>query len=175
MTIDPAISFSFGIGLAALLVAGAAHKLRRPSAFFEILSNYRIAPAQLSPAIGVLAIAAELAIAVGLLVPATRSIAACAGAGLFAAYGGAIAFNIARGRTAIDCGCSFGDGREGRLTPWLLARNGALAIAALVVALPISMRALGWLDGATIIIFIAGAAALYAAFEALMALPAREA
>jgi len=175
VTIDPAISYSFGIGLAALLIAGAAHKLRRPSAFFEILSNYRIAPEALSPVIGAIAIAAELAIAVGLLIPAIRSIAACAGAGLFAVYGGAIALNIARGRTAIDCGCSFGGGREGRLTPWLLARNGALALAALAVALPVGARALGWVDGATIIIFVAGAAALYAAFEALMALPAREA
>lgn len=174
MSIDPAITTSFGFGLAALLAAGAAHKLAHPARFFAVIADYRLAPAAFAPLIGAVVILVEGLVATGLAVPAWRSLAAISCAGLMLAYAGAIAVNILRGRTLIDCGCSFGEAEQGaRLTPWLIVRNGVLAAAALVAAAAPAQRALTLVDVITVGLFVVGAGALYAAFEILLAQPAR--
>ncbi|MCG8503691.1 MAG: hypothetical protein MI755_03710 [Sphingomonadales bacterium] len=172
MELDPALTMGLSLGLAALFAAGAIHKLRTPRAFFAIVRNYRLAPA--APAAGSAVIAAETTIAVGLVIPAWRQDAALGAAALLGIYGIAIAINIMRGRTAIDCGCGFG-GQGDRLTWWLPLRNAVLALSALALTLPAASRALGWLDALTIGLFVAGAAVLYATFEALRSNTARQA
>lgn len=171
--IDAAIALSFSLGLAALFAATAAHKLRRPQEFFATVTAYELAPAVFSPFLGAAAIAMEVLIAAGLLLPATRQEAALAAAGLLFVYGAAIGVNILRGRTEIDCGCSFGKSGRGGLTPWLLLRNGLLAAAGLAAAAPVAERALGWFDAGTILLFVVGALTLYAAFDALMSAAVR--
>lgn len=174
MQIDPAITIALSLGLAALFAAGAVHKLRSPREFFAIVRNYRLMPTWLAPVIGSAIVAAEFAIAAGLLLAEWRQEVAVGAAVLLATYGLAIAINILRGRTAIDCGCSFG-ARGDQLTWWLPLRNAALALAALAVALPAAPRPLGWLDALSIGLFVLGAAVLYATFEALRSNTARQA
>jgi hypothetical protein len=103
-----------------------------------------------------------------LVAPQTRGIGALAAAGLLLAYGALISLNIVRGRTEIDCGCSFGPHPE-RLSSALFVRNGFLAVIALVAASPASDRALGAFDFAMIALFVSTAAAFYLSFEALRA------
>jgi hypothetical protein len=72
----------------------------------------------------------EAAVALGLLVGATRPLAGAAAALLLGVFGMALAVNLARGRTSIDCGCFRSDLRQA-LSPALLVRNAVLMAAAL--------------------------------------------
>ncbi|MEK7266500.1 MAG: MauE/DoxX family redox-associated membrane protein [Pseudomonadota bacterium] len=172
MLIDPAISAAFGVCLAALFAASAAHKARGFAEFAGVVRNYRLAPEGVAPALSAIVIALEAMLAAGLLYPPMRAAAGVGAAALLLAYGGAIAFNLARGRRDIDCGCTFGGSGE-RLTPVLVIRNAGLAVLALAVAAPQSVRALGAFDYASIALFALTSAALYVAFESLRANHAR--
>lgn len=166
MLIDPAISAALGVLLATLFAASAAHKARGFAEFAGVVRNYRIAPDGVVPALSAIVVIVEAAIAAGLLIPSTRAAAGVFAAALLLAYGGAIAVNLARGRSDIDCGCSFGGSGE-RLTPVLIIRNAVLASLALALAAPAGARALGAFDYASIALFALTAAALYGVFESL--------
>ncbi len=166
MTIDPAIKMAVGLSLALLLAASAAHKTSSPRAFLEVVRNYKIAPAAVAPPLAFILIAMEMMLAIGLLAPAAQSAAGIGAACLFAFYAIAIAINLARGRVAIDCGCSFGKSAD-RLSPALLYRNGALIAAALIMTAPVSSRVLGLFDFVSIGLFCATVAALYLANESV--------
>ena len=168
MLIDPAISTAFGFSLSALFAASAAHKATGFAEFAGVLRNYRIAPDAMVTPLAFLAIVIEAALALGLLAPSVRAIAAIGSAGLLSAYGLAMAVNIARGRVDIDCGCSFGASSD-RLAWSLVIRNGVLALIAILVASPTAARSLGWTDFAFSALFVATAAAFYLTFEALRA------
>lgn len=172
MQIDPAISLALSVSLAALFAATAMHKARGFAEFAGIVRDYRIAPQGVVAPLAAIIILAEAAIAAGLLTPSTRAAAGLGAGLLLLVYGGAIAFNLARGRRDIDCGCSFGGAGE-RLTSALVVRNLALAVLALALAAPTGERALGPLDYASAAIFALTAAALYALFERLRANQAR--
>jgi hypothetical protein len=166
MLMDPAISLALSLPLAALLLAGAAHKALEFGAFVRAVRDYRLAPNAAAPLIATAAVTAEIAASAGLVWPTTRAMAGFLAAGLFLAYGAAIAINLARGRKEIDCGCSFGRGGKG-LSALLLWRNGALALAAAAATLPSSSRAVGLFDLLSIAFFGATLAALYLAGEAM--------
>lgn len=172
MPIDPAISAAFGVSLAALFAASAAHKARGFSEFAGVVRNYQIAPERIATALSAVVICAESYVAAGLVFPSTRTMAGIFAAALLLAYGGAIAFNLARGRRDIDCGCNFGGSTE-RLTPVLAIRNAVLALLALAAAAPVGSRGLGPFDYASVALFALAAAALYVAFEGLRANHAR--
>ena len=172
MLIDPAISLALAVTLAALFAASAAHKLTDFQRAVAIVSAYRVAPSALAPIISATVVAIELVVAVGLLTPAFRDIAAIGAAGLLLVYATAIGVNLARGRRDIDCGCSFGASGE-RLTPVLIFRNFGLAIFAMMIAAPVGARSLGLFDIVSVAIFVLSAAALYLAFEGLRANAAR--
>ena len=166
MQIDPGISLVIAISLAALFAASAAHKALGFPAFVGVVRNYRIAPAAMAPVLALTAFAAEAAIAIGLLVPFTRSGAAVGAALILFGYGAAIGFNIARGRAEIDCGCSFGPSAD-RLTPMLVARNAIVALSAVLLAFPAASRTLGIVDFVFIGIAVATVSVLYLAAERL--------
>jgi hypothetical protein len=89
-------------------------------------------------------------------------------AALLAVYTGAIAVNVARGRTDLDCGC-LGPALRQPVGAGVLARNAILIAASLACLLPVRERALGWLDAFTAVAAVATAAALYAASQHLIA------
>jgi hypothetical protein len=164
--LDPALSLVLALALALLFATAVAHKLRDWPYFRASLENYRVLPAALVAPAGALAAAVEFAAAVTLPFPGTRAFGALAGAALLSAYAVAIAVNLRRGRTRIDCGC-FGAARRERIAPWMVLRNAVLALASLAAALPVTSRPLGALDALTIAGGLAAAAVLYLAFGTL--------
>ncbi len=127
--------------LAAVFALSVRHKIRDFPRFRASLLGYALLPV---PALGmaaVMIVVLELAAIALLLVPVGpgRWLAF----GLLSLYTGAIAFNLARGRTEIDCGC--GD-QPTRISAWLLLRNGLLLALTLTPAPQVGMPgAGGWL------------------------------
>ncbi len=131
--------------LVCVFLRGAAHKFFDFTWFSHILAEYRILPGTIAVPSAVLLTALEVAVAFGLVVPQTRPVAAFAAAVLLLIYAAAMAANLLRGRTRIDCGC----GGAGQGISWfLVARNVALTGLALIAAqnaAPIDFGAFGWL------------------------------
>jgi hypothetical protein len=134
-----AIFFALLCGMSAL------HKLRNWREYGEQLRDYQVLPQALAPMAALLLLAAEAVAAFTWLSDATRPFASLLGAVLLAIYGAAMAFNLARGRSSIDCGC----GGQGQLIRWaLVTRNAVLVIFSLApvwMAQSVS-RPLQWLD-----------------------------
>ncbi len=138
--------------LVGIFLRGAAHKFLDFAWFAHTLSEYRILPIGFAvPAAGFL-LAAEVAITLGLVVPESRFYAAGAAAVLLVLYGTAIAVNLLRGRTRIDCGC----GGAGQGLSWfLVGRNTALFGLALIAAQQPAageMGAIGWVTALAAIV-----------------------
>lgn len=147
--LDPAPLWALRIGLAALLAAAAAHKLRDPTRFRTVLAGYALLPrTALTPAAALVPLL-ESGLAGALLLPPTSRAAALVAAALLTLYAGAMAVNLARGRRDVDCGCLGPSGRS-RLHPGLVVRNGVLVVGALLAAAPAAPRPLGLLDAWTV-------------------------
>jgi hypothetical protein len=170
MSVDPAVAWILRLCLALLLAGAALAKLRDPGGFARALAGYRMLPAAaLAPAARALP-ALELALAAGLLVLPGRG--APASAALFALYAAAIAWNLARGRRHIDCGCG-GPGGRLPIQPALVARNLALVGAALAAGAAPSGRPLALLDGFTVVAGATALALLWASLDVALANRAR--
>ncbi|MCC6734802.1 MAG: methylamine utilization protein MauE [Bauldia sp.] len=116
----------------ALVFARAAwHKLADFTGFTGFVADYRLVPEAQVKAVSTGLVAAEVAIPLLLLVPATQAMGAVLAILLLGTYALAMGINILRGRTRVECGCG---GAPTLLSPALLVRNAVLAaIAALVL------------------------------------------
>lgn len=108
--------------LCLIFLASAWHKWQHPADFLQALAAYRLLPpATLSAAATVitgLEIIAALAVWAG-------GFGFAPVIALLVLYSSAIAVNLARGRTQMDCGCG---GQPIHLSYHLLLRNGALLL-----------------------------------------------
>ena len=161
---DPVVDLTLRTAMALVFVAAVSHKLRDPGRVRATLAEYRLLPDGLAP----LVVAAEVAAAGALLVPGTRAAGLLAAAALLLVYGAAIAINLARGRRDIDCGCA-GLGVRRPISGWLVARNAALAAAALAGLAPVHPRGLVWVDAVTVAGATAALAACYASLDRMIA------
>ncbi|MGO9452570.1 MAG: MauE/DoxX family redox-associated membrane protein [Candidatus Binataceae bacterium] len=168
MAIDPSIVAIACATVATVFVGSAAMKSADLDEFRAAVENYRIVPEWIAGPIARMVPILETAGAVGLIFTATRTHAAMLLLSLIAIFTGAIAFNLARGRRDIDCGC-FGPMMRQRLSGWLIVRNGVLALIVAIAIGPEDARALGALDFATIIPAAAALVMLYAAANYLLA------
>jgi hypothetical protein len=144
ISLDPVLAHAMASALAALFLLAGIGKLRDPAMFRATVENYQLLP---DAAIGVFAWLlplAECAAGVLLFAGATRADGALLAAALLLVMTGAIAVNLRRGRTRLDCGCGFG--AEVPIGRGLLARNAVLLLAALALLLPVTPRATVWLD-----------------------------
>lgn len=164
MTLEPVFSWILALGCAVLLALAGAQKLRHWRDFVAIVANYRIVPASMAAAAATLVTLCELSGSLLLVLPATRALGATAATLLFTAYAAAIALNLVRGRTHIDCGC-VGASKRRSIGKWMVWRNSALALAAALAALPVGTRELSALDVFTVGGSLAALALLYAAFD----------
>jgi hypothetical protein len=124
--LDPAIGALLLACLALLFASAALHKLRNLAHFTEVLRAYRVLPED-AVRLASLVPLAELAIAAGLVAPATRFGAALAGAALLLVYAAAIGVNLGRSRRELACGCGGPDDAR-PIAPWMVARNLTLAL-----------------------------------------------
>ncbi|KVC67846.1 MauE/DoxX family redox-associated membrane protein [Burkholderia stagnalis] len=106
MTIDPVLATGAQAGAAIVVLLGAAAKMRRPAAFRDALGGYRLLPDALTAPAAFALPLAEAFGAAALLFPDTRTIGAGVLVALLLAFAAALAINILRGHTDIDCGCS---------------------------------------------------------------------
>lgn len=116
------------LGLAAVLAVAAGAKLADRRSFGETLARFRI-PVVTSTVWGVPA--AELAVALLLLVPASARAGAAAALVLLALFTAAIIAALRRG-DEVDCGC-FGAASRAPVGPETLVRNTALAALGVLV------------------------------------------
>lgn len=160
--IDPVIELSVCLALALLFAAAAWHKASDRIRFGAVVRAYDLLPSWLvAPAARLLPLL-EASIAIGLLYPPSREVAAIAAVPLLALYTAAISVNIARGRREIDCGCFAASARV-PLSNWLVLRNVVLIVAACALLLPIRTRTLMWVDGLTVATALVTVSLLWAA------------
>lgn len=172
LVLDPVIVWTARLVLAAVLLAAAVAKLRALEEFAGVVHNYRLLPELLARPVAYALPILEVVLAVGLLLEPTRRLAAAATAVLLAVFALAMAINIRRGRSHIDCGC-FASALKQRLSWALVARNGVLiGLALLIVAPGPATRPLGALDLLTAAVATASLLVLYAAFSQLVGLEA---
>lgn len=143
--IDPVFHYLFVCLLALVFLQGAASKLAAPDEFLGVVNNYRILPGVLTSPFARALPFIELAAGSGIVFGATRPYGVGLAVALLAMFCIAMAINLARGRTEIDCGC-FKSAFRQTISVWLIARNLVLAAAALALLLPVTERAIGALD-----------------------------
>lgn len=168
MQLDPILIYASALVVVAVMAESTTHKLRYPHWFRTQLEAYELFPAGLVPAMvrGVPVLEALLALM--LLLPATRVAGGLACAVLMALYGLAIAVNLWRGRSDMDCGCA-GPNQPQPLRPILLLRNLVLIGLALTAAATPVVRELGLFDLFVVIATALSLLFIYAAFNALLA------
>jgi hypothetical protein len=119
------------VGLIFVFSGGA--KLPRPGQFVGVVRDFRLVPDWAAKPVAYALPCLELGVGLGLLFDVYRAASLAAAAALLSAFTFAIAVNLARGRTAISCGC-FGSRGKTSLTRGLVVRNVllvALTLAAL--------------------------------------------
>ena len=140
-----------GVGL-VFLTAGLA-KLRSRRMFPGVVANYRLLPEAMVPPVAWGLPFIELATGLG-LVAGSRT-AALPAIAMLLVFAAAMAINIGRGRSHIDCGCGRSELRQ-PLSRTLVIRN--IALAALLVPALWAMPAFA---SAEWLIALAGGLALY--------------
>lgn len=165
---DPVITSSISICLCLLFSTAAAHKLRAPAVFRSAIDEYRLLPSRAAGVAAIFFVAAELAAALLVLIPAARPGGLAIMAGLLLVYTTGIGINLYRGRRDIDCGCN-GPASRQPLSGWLVSRNLCLLGLVLLAAQPAAQRPWNWLDGVVIAFTVLIAGGLYLAMNQLLA------
>jgi len=156
------------IGLASLFFAAALHKLTQRAVFRAALEGYGVLPpALVEPALRLIPLA-EAAVAIGLLLPLTRPLAALFGAGLLLAYAAAMTLVVVQGRRTLDCGCSLG-GASQPVSAALIVRNVTLVLLAVNAARATGWRELFLYDWALVVLMAMVGIVLYAIVNTLIA------
>jgi Methylamine utilisation protein MauE len=157
---DPLFELTIAWSLAALFAGSTLHKLQALSEWPGVVRNYRLMPDAFGGAAAWLILCAGALTAGTLFFETTRRVGAIAAALQLLIFGAAIGINIARGRTAIDCGC-FGSRLRDGLSRWMVARNAVLALCAFSLLLPASPRMLSAMEVAVCFGLILTLAFLY--------------
>lgn len=168
LAIDPVIARSCSSALALILLHGAWHKLRDLALFEASVELYRLLPQALLTPFARSFPLLELLAAVGLLFEATRGAGALLALAVLGCATLAVAINVARGHTGIDCGCGGADGAT-RLSTALVLRNLGLIALLAVGAQTGSARVAVWMDYLTVVAATLMLIALYAAGNQLLA------
>jgi|GEM_PF-4800966 len=167
---DPLILISAKIFVAAILIMGGAKKLTDITRFKQVLAGYGFLPTISIAMVAFMVPVIEVLLAVGLFVPQVAGPAAIGTFLLLTAYAAMLAGAFISGRRGFDCGCSWGkEPVEAR--PIILVRNLALLIAAFLLILPSTGRAIDWFDLLNGGLCAAAMLSLYAAFEAYLSIP----
>jgi hypothetical protein len=167
---DPLVGLVISGSLAVLFAASTMHKLAALGEWPGVVRNYKVLPQALAvPAAGLLLIAGALT-AAALFWPVTRRLGAGAAAVQLVLFAAALAINLRRGRSRVDCGC-FGSRLRQGIAAWMVVRNLVLAMLALGLLLPPTPRVLGALDITAAVAVIAIATFLYPVLDVVLRPP----
>lgn len=172
LTNDPALSVLATLFVGLVLAVAAISKLRSPDEFQGVVDNYRLLPGFLVKPVAKLLPWIELACAVALMVPPVREIAAWVAVGLFVMFSLALAINVGRGRTHIDCGCVRRPTSRSRIGMFHVLR--ALFLAGVSIYIAFSSLEIANIPLASWLIGMASAALLamlYIAADVMVGLP----
>lgn len=165
--LDPLLPLTVATGLALVFAMAAQHKFGglKQKRFAAQLAAYELLPEVLVTPVARMLPLLELGIATALLLPLTREAATTVAVALLLLYGAAMAVNLLRGRSAIDCGC--GDVPR-MLSWWLVLRNVLLAALACTPLLPLQTRALQFSDFIFVLLLTLLAAIAWLAVDQLL-------
>lgn len=132
---------AFLLLLAVIFIVAARHKIMSRCEFGNIVSEYKVVPAELLPFIVWLIPLLELAIAALIFTPHAQ-IGLALAASLLTLYSALMLVTLWRGIRLADCGC--GDpSRRNELNSWPVVRNVLLSVIAMLIYVqPFSWRAL---------------------------------
>jgi len=165
--LDPVIGSLLVASFVLLFASAASHKIRDLAQFADVLAGYGIPPRINRGRLSRLVPALELLLAITLLQPGTRVVAAASAAVVLLGYAVAIAINLHAGRRLVACGCG-GPDRQRPIAGWMVWRNVLLAAAAGALMLPWNHRMLQWTDAATVVFGSLAIAVLYACADRLL-------
>ncbi len=159
------------IATALIFLTAAFGKLRRWSTFEGVVANYRLLPDPLNRGVAWLLPPAELLLAVALAsgLPHAELVAG----GLLCVFAVAMAVNLVRGRTYIDCGCF--DAAQRQPLRWSLVVRNAVLMGLLIIAARSREAAHAW-DLVTLTMGVLAGAAFFMVVQSaniLAALPAK--
>jgi hypothetical protein len=153
--IDPVLANVSLATTAIVTLIGAIAKARQLDAFTRAVAGFRLVPHALVPAVAWAVPACEAGAVAALLVPQTRTLGALALVALFALFAAALAFNVARGHTDFDCGCSGFAAAHADVPNRIgwphVARVLFLAALAACAGLPQTARDIVWFDDLSVI------------------------
>jgi uncharacterized membrane protein YphA (DoxX/SURF4 family) len=167
LMLDPVIGSLLMGSFVMLFASAASHKLRDVAQFADVLAGYGIPARLIRWRLARLVPALELLLAITLLQPALRAVAAASAAGVLLVYASAIAINLRAGRRLVACGCG-GPDRQRLIAGWMVWRNVLLAAVAGLTMLPWNDRRLQWTDAVTIGFGLLAIALLYACADRLL-------
>lgn len=139
----PAVVLAARALTALIFLSAAVGKMRHWNVFEGVVANYRLLPGPLNSAVAYALPPAEAVIALCLMAGVAQPWAGLAAAALLGVFGLAIAINLLRGRSHIDCGCFQGTLKQALRWP-LVARNAVLAIIACASALTPAAELQAW-------------------------------
>lgn len=120
-------SATITVFIALIFARAAVHKLTEFTEFTGFVNDYRLLGKRLVRPASMAIVAAEIAVVALQLVPGGQLPGLAIAAGMLVLYAVAMAFNIRRGRTHIECGCG---GAVQPLSWALVVRNAVLVLLA---------------------------------------------
>jgi hypothetical protein len=125
----PLLALTLTVFTLLVFVRAAVHKILDFGEFEGFVADYQLVPDTAVRPVSTVLLGLEILIVSFLLINPLRDGALMLAAGLLMLYGTAIAINLKRGRTHIECGCG---GAPRHLSGTLLWRNLTLTILALL-------------------------------------------
>jgi len=162
VTIDPSIALAGRLLGALVFAAAVAGKIRHRHELAGVVANYRLLPEPLAASAAWMIVGLECLVVLSLVSGVRLVAGATLAVVLLVGFALAMAINLARGRSEIDCGC-FQAGLRQRLSMALVARNILLAafLTPLLAAPAAGPATLQWVDG------LAAGLAAYALYQVL--------
>lgn len=113
--------------IGSLFLLSSIYKLANYADFHATVSAYQLLPRSLSKAFGWILPPLELGVGLGLIFHSGMPVRVIAIA-LFGMFAFAVGVNLLRGRSELNCGCSFANGEHDNIIGWpLVFRNIGLA------------------------------------------------
>lgn len=173
--LDPLLIQLIAVAFCLLLVSAGVHKLGDRLRFQGILAAYQISPVSLVAPLAWIVPVFEISLGLGWILGWRIDLVSVATAALLGAYALAMAINLMRGRTYIDCGCGLASAKASsedngvqQLSVWLVYRNIVLIVLALATSADMATRNFGVLDYFSLLAATLALVFIYAAFHQLL-------